>query len=71
MMRYRLITEATGNPQTARFLHVLHASDAAPTDAITYISETRDGIPYEGITIGNVTVLFAVDMGSPALIQLP
>lgn len=66
-MRVRLLVEAPGSPQRARFLHVLQGADAgAPADAAT-LARSDDGA-YAGALVAGTLVLFPADLpGSGAL----
>jgi hypothetical protein len=64
-MKQRLFTDSPG-VEKARFLHILHGADkgASPVKA-TLIRSQPGAAAFEGAVVGNIAVLFAVEMGQP------
>jgi hypothetical protein len=62
-MRYRLLVEAPGDPQEARFFHVLQGADAGAAVGPVVPFESDDGA-FSGTVVGATAVLFPVDPGA-------
>lgn len=61
-MKFRLQVEATGNPQEVRFLNVLQGADAGVAVTPPSIVRSTSGTAFEGAIVGEVAVLFAVNL---------
>ena len=62
-MKVRLKVEATGNPQTVRFLHVLQGADAGTGADGAVAIKSEDGA-FEGAVVHETAVLFPVNLGA-------
>lgn len=67
-MKVRLRTDAPGDPQAVRFLHVLQGADAGAGADETTVIHSEDGA-FEGAVVRGIAVLFPVDVGA-AVTQL-
>lgn len=63
IMQHRLKVEATGAPQSTRFLHVLQGADAGASPDNTSHITSSDG-SFDGAIVGNTAVLFAVNLNN-------
>lgn len=67
-MKVRLRTDAPGDPQAVRFLHVLQGADAGAGADEAVVIRSEDGA-FEGAAVGGTTALFPVNV-SAAVTQL-
>lgn len=64
IMKYRLRVEATGDPLSVRFLHVLQGADAnVAADTATLVQSTA-GSNFDGAVFKNMVVLFPLHVGN-------
>jgi len=61
-MSNRLMTEASGNPQAVRFLHVLQGADAGVNADAVALVQSDDGL-WEGAAVHGAVILFARVLG--------
>lgn len=65
-MKFRLMTEAPGGPQSVRFLHVVQGADGGASPDATTLLESTAGTPYAGVALLDKAVLFPVDVPTEA-----
>ena len=61
-MGYRLEVEATGNPFSARFLHVLQGANAGQAVSAAVLVQSSSGTAYDGVAVAGNAVLFPTNL---------
>jgi len=62
-MQVRLKVEAPGQPQRARFLHVLQGADANAAPAPVTLIQSISGTLFTGAVVSDTALLFPIDLG--------
>jgi hypothetical protein len=62
---YRLLVEAPGGPQSARFLHVLQGADSSVSADTATLIQSTSGDACAGAAVSNAVILFPVNLGAP------
>ena len=63
-IKMRLRVEATGGPQSVKFLHVIKGTDAGGAPAATSVINSTGGTAYEGAAVDGVALMFPVDIAA-------
>ena len=63
-IKYRIKVEATGNPLSARFLHVLQGANAGASASSATLMQSETGKVYDGVVIGRNVIMFPKDIGN-------